>query len=272
MTAISEHTDKKRLFFGVEVHGLWPSALPKGRYLDEAHRHLTLAFLGDIPYEAFHKIADQIPPPPMRVGSVGYFNECLVLPPRHPHVVAWQTHWWDGNPQLHDYQSSLSKWLSSHHYEMDERPWKPHVTICRSPFNPKEWLKAFKPLPFYSSSIHLYESKGNLSYVPIKSFSILPPFEEIEHTADMAFLVRGENVREIYHHAFGALTFKVPELMDFYASGYPVDSLDDVIMLLNSSICKADAAVGCPLKAVSFHGQISVLPDSLLQWEMIVDV
>ena len=71
----------KRLFFGVEVHAPWPSQLPSGRLLDETHRHLTLAFLGNIPYSSLMNHLDTFSIPPICVGSSGYFNSCLTLPP-----------------------------------------------------------------------------------------------------------------------------------------------------------------------------------------------
>lgn len=262
----------KRLFFAIETHAPWPSDFPKGRMLESSHRHLTLAFLGNIPFAPLLKLLDQFPKPPMRVGSAGYFDSCLPLPPRHPHVVAWHAKWWETNPPLHEFYSLLSQWLDSHHYAIDHRPWKPHVTLCRQPFDPEAWKQAFKPLPFYTGSIHLYESKGNLNYIPIWSYPLQFPFEEIEHTADMAFLIHGETPLQLYHHAFAALAFKMPELLDYFMPGVAITELVDIIVLLNAIICQADAAIGCPMKAVSFHGEISVQPDSLLQWEMIVDV
>lgn len=262
----------KRLFFGVEVHAAWPSSLLHGRILDETQRHLTLAFLGNVPFAPLAKILNDCPSLPMRTGSVGFFDSCVMLPPRHPHVVAWQANWWSGGSQLQDYQLILSEWLAAHHYAVDRRPWKPHVTLCRQPFIIEEWLKAFKPLPFYTSHVHLYESKGDLRYLPIVSFPVQAPFEEISHTADLAFNVYGESLQQLYFHAFAALALNAPELIDYLILGKPIASLVDIIVLLNAIICRADAEIGCPMKAVSFHGEIMVQLDSLLKWEMIVDV
>lgn len=261
----------KRLFFGVEVHAPWPEDLPKGRILDPEHRHITLHFFGNIPYEPLKSLLGDISQFPFSIGSVGYFDECLTLPHRHPHVVAWHAQWRGDNP-LASFQAKLSKWLHSHQYRMDARPWMPHVTLCREPFNPKEWKESFKPIPFYTSNFHLYESVGSLKYIPIWSATILPPFEEIEHTADIAFIILGESLQQLYLNAFTSLAFKFPELLDFFISGETLQSLDDVIILLNAVICQADAAIGCPMKAISFHGRMAVLENSLLQWEMIVDV
>jgi RNA 2',3'-cyclic 3'-phosphodiesterase len=40
----------KRLFFAFEVDAPWPEALPSGRILEPSCRHMTLAFLGNIPF------------------------------------------------------------------------------------------------------------------------------------------------------------------------------------------------------------------------------
>lgn len=262
----------KRLFFGIEIHAPWPVHLPKGRLLDEERRHLTLAFLGNIPYAPLRECLKDFPKVTLKLGSVGYFDSCLTLPPRHPHVVAWHAHWLDDLSPVVNFQRILSDWLISHDYSLDKRPWKPHVTLCRQPFDAHAWMKNFHPIPFYASSIHLYESIGNLKYVPTWSYPIKAPFEEINHTADMAFIIRGENLRQLYYHAFTALAFKAPEFIEFFTPRESFNHLDDVIMALNEIVSRADSKIGSPLKAISFHGEIVPLQDSLLQWEMIVDV
>lgn len=262
----------KRLFFGVEVYSPWPIQLPKGRLLDEQHRHLTLAFLGNIPYLPLKEHLLEFPHFSSKVGSVGYFDACLTLPPRHPNVVAWHAHWLQKEEPLVLFQKRLSDWLISKGYSLDKRPWNAHVTLCRQPFEADQWNKDFIPLPFYTTSVHLYESVGNLSYLPIWSYPIAAPFEEISHTADMAFIIRGENLQQIYQHALIALAFKAPEFLDFIEPVEEFNHLDDVIIELNALVSKVDRAVGCPLKAVSFHGELTEIENALMAWEMIVDV
>lgn len=264
--------DIKRLFFGVEIHAPWPTHLPKGRLLDEKHRHLTLAFLGNIPYPPLREMLNHFPKISINIGSVGYFDSCLTLPPHHPHVVAWHARWLDLQCPIIHFQKILSDWLISHEYSLDHRAWKPHVTLCREPFDAHVWMKDFIPLPFYANGIHLYESVGNLNYIPIWSYPIKAPFEEINHTADMAFIIHGENLQQLYHHAFTALAFKAPEFIQFFVPVENFNHLDDVIIALNGIVSRADSEIGSPLKAVSFHGEIVPLQNSLLQWEMIVDV
>jgi 2'-5' RNA ligase len=272
MVEIVKQEDVKRLFFGVEIHAPWPQKYPKGRMLNEEHRHLTLSFLGNVPFHPLEQQLENIPLPEIEIGISGYFDSCLLLPPRRPHVVAWHAKWGVEENHLFEIQNLLSNWLSSLDYSVDSRPWKPHVTLCRKPFKADEWLKAFVPLPFYTSSLHLYESTGDLHYSPVWSRSIQPPFEEIEHTADLAFLIRGHSLQQIYQNAATALAFKESRLLHFGLPLQKVTTLDDIVMALNGIICLADAEFGCPMKAVSFHGEIVELPNTILQWEMIVDV
>ena len=262
----------KRLFFGLEIHAPWPAHLPAGRLLEEEHRHLTLAFLGNVPYLPLNEALKYFPKVSLKIGMAGYFDSCLSLPPRHPNVIAWHARWFQEDPPIVNFQKILCDWLMTLGYSLDKRPWNPHATLCRQPFDAHQWMKDFMPLPFYVSSIHLYESMGQLHYLPIWSYPLKAPFEEINHTADMAFIIRGENLQQIYQNAFTALAFKVPEFIRFFKPIKFLNDLDDIVIALNDNITQVDCSVGCPLKAVSFHGKIIPLEENLLQWEMIVDV
>jgi RNA 2',3'-cyclic 3'-phosphodiesterase len=266
------HEEIKRLFFGIEIHAPWPPKLPPGRLLDVTHRHLTLAFLGNIPVRLLLALLETFPIIPMRIGTAGYFDSCETLPPRHSHVIAWHARWLDDHHSVLIFQKNLTDWLLSHHYSLDTRPWNPHVTLCRQPFDPQAWKKAFTSLPFYTGAIHLYESIGNLNYIPLWSYPVKFPFEEIDHVADMAFIIRGETLEQLYRNAFICLAFKAPEYLNFFIPLKPVHTLDEIIITLNAILTNVDMSVGCPMKAVSFHGEIVHLQDSSLQWEMIVDV
>lgn len=264
---------KKRLFFAMEVASPWHPILPKGRLLDEAHRHLTLAFLGGIPYlPLLDKLAD-VPKPSFKIGPAGYFDACLLLPRRHPHAVAWHVKWLGNGGSVALFQKSLSDWLLSLGIALENREWAPHVTICRMPFNAQEWEEGFVPLPLYASSLHLYESIGGLKYVPLWSHPIKPPFEELNHTADLAFRIQGEDLDHLYQNAFTALSFKAPEFIEFFRRpSAPLQNLDDLIIALNQILSEVDRTIGCPLKAVSFHGNLEQMENQILTWEMIVDV
>lgn len=262
----------KRLFFGVEVYAPWPERLPHGRLLDAAHRHMTLAFLGNIPYLPLLEQLKEFPDPLLRIGVVGKFDRSLLLPVRHPHVVAWQGSWYDGSQALSSFQKTLTDWLAQLNYPVDRRDWLPHVTLCRSPFDGRAWQKTFMPLPFFTQSIHLYESVGKLVYVPIWTYPIQVPFEELDHTADIAFNVYGKSLLELYHHAFTALAFKFPALLRYFIDRPVLETIDDVVIVLNDVVGRADRDLGCPFKAISFHGDVLIHSDNTLQWEMIVDV
>lgn len=262
----------KRLFFAFEIEAPWPEKVPGGRILSENARHMTVAFLGNIHYPDLTNIMAEFPPLPITVGSVGRFDKILFLPERHPHVVAWHIDWLEDQELLNNWQKDLIAWLQNFGFMPDARKeLLPHVTLSRAPFEIKEWKKAFAPLPLLIKGLHLYESLGNLKYEPIWSYqNIRAPFEEVEHTADIAFKIIGTDLNQIYRHAFIALACKFPPLINFYSEKAP-DSLTDIIMDLNDFLCEVDEKMGCPFKAISLHGDISH-EESLLTWEMIVDV
>jgi RNA 2',3'-cyclic 3'-phosphodiesterase len=213
------------------------------------------------------------PTPSFKVGLVGKFNECLFLPERHPNVVAWNVSWFDESEALVAFQKTLAQWLQQHGFMAEEkRAWLPHVTLCRKPFNSKQWQRAFSELPFMTKHIHLYESLGNLQYESRWQYSFKPSFEEIEHTADLAFLVRGETLEQLYRHALIALTFRFPSLLSFFSDAKEKNNLEDIVMELNEVVAKADESIGCPFKAISFHGELVEEEDKTIRWEMIIDV
>lgn len=269
----NSNEEKKRLFFGIEVFAPWPLKLPSGRILDESHRHMTLCFLGNVNFSKLAPlVTTSFPKPSFEVGKVGIFDKTLFLPENHPHVASWHVKWLDDATPLIAYQKECTRWLNLQGFSLEKKDeFLPHVTICRSPFDQKKWEKAFMKLPMMVKDIHLYESIGNLKYLPIWSHSLKAPFEEIEHTADIAFKIYGETILELYTHAEAALAFKFPPILDFLPDIKNVKALDDIVMALNQTILRADSEIGCPFKAVSFHGDFKEF-EQVLQWEMIVDV
>ncbi|MDP1879911.1 MAG: hypothetical protein Q8K60_03100 [Parachlamydiaceae bacterium] len=264
----------KRLFFGIEAHALWPSSFPTGRIIDEKERHFTLSFLGNISFEILKTNLFKLNKLfyPVTLGYSGWFDSCLFLPHHHPNVVAFQPKWTKKPLLLEQIQKNLTDWLIELGYQADSREWLPHATVCRKPFNQQEWLQAFSPFPFYTGNIHLYESLGNIRYSPLWTFPVKPPFEEIEHIADIAFVIRGLSIQELYWNGFIALSFKSPDLIHYFIQSDELFELDEVIMLLNQCMSFADTHIGCPLKAVSFHGEAIKGKDGIYEWEMIVDV
>ncbi len=263
---------KKRLFFGLSLQAPWPEEFPHGRLLLPQDRHLTLAFLSNVDAELLFKSLPQLTIP-FCIGTAGFFDSCLFLSPHNPNVVAWSVKWLDDEKPLIDFQKSLNHWLIEIGYAPThpERKWLPHATLARRPFDRNEWATSFKPIPLITTAIHLYESLGQLKYQPRWSHMLIPPFNELDHTADIAFKIYGTTLEQIHRHAQTALFFKDPKLIS-YSSAKPVQTLDDVIIDLNSIISKADQEQGCALKAVSFHGELLKDANNTLSWEMIVDV
>ncbi len=267
--------NKKRLFFALEAHALWPSKLPNGRILEEKTRHLTLSFLGWVkePSKLIEKL-NFFPIPPFKVGLAGCFDKCLFLPQGHPRIVAWNVKWLENPAFLEIFQKELESWLQQQGFHPDKRhdEFLPHVTIGRAPFDPHHWKRSFIPLPMFIKDLHLYESLGHLQYEPRWTWPLMPPFEEFDHTADIAFQVHAETLDQLQIHAFMALAFKCPELLEFAPLLKSPGKQEDIVANLNQIVAQGDLKTGCPFKAVSYHGEIYEKADGTLTWEMIVDV
>ncbi len=265
-------TDIRRLFFGLEIEAPWPEQLPQGRLIDPEHRHLTFSFLGNTDYTQMEQALLLFPEPKTKLGYAALFDHSLFLPPRSPRCVSWHVHWLNRGESLTLYQKQLTQWLKERGFSPDSKhSFTPHVTLCRSTFNLHAWRKESSPLPLMASAIHLYESKGHSRYESLWSYRFVPPFKEIEHMADMAFLVRGEDHSQLFFHAAIALAFHFPPLTRFIPLQGRWNHLEEVIVSLNQLIAEVDGEIGCPFKAVSFHSQIEKR-ESWMEWEMIVDV
>lgn len=260
------------LFFACEVHAPWPNSLPPGRHLEAKARHLTLAFLGKTERDKLLQCLNSVPPLNFKLGFAGQFDQCLFLPPRHPHVVSYHIEWLTDPALLLTFREELIAWSASQGAPVDTRhPLLPHVTIARSPFVISAWKKHFVPLPCFVSTLHLYESLGHSKYSSLHSWEVIPPFEAIEHTADLAFRILGADLNGLFTHAALALCFSFPPLLAFVPKPISFTSLDEVIIALNGIVSAADAKIGAPFKGVSFHGNLTSTAD-LLIWQMIVDV
>lgn len=180
------------------------------------------------------------------------------MPHKEPHVAAWHIQWLEEGEALLQFQKELVNWL-----KLRDKEFLSHVTVARNPFVIHEWKKAFQKLPLYAKNIYLCESLGNSKYKILWEHPLLAPFDEMEHTADIAFRVRGD----LYLHAQLALAFHFPPLVRYF-DFTPINRLDDIVMALNATIARVDSEMGCPFKAVSFHGTQT----ESKEWEMIVDV
>lgn len=271
ITKSLSNSDSARLFFGAHVEAPWPKDYPPGRMISEETRHITLAFLGNHSLPDLLKILSSAPKPPFMLGPGGIANELVFLPPEKSRVAALAVQWLDPLSEFNTYQSSFALWLKNNGYPLDQRPFFPHLTVARSPFDKQAWEKHFTPLPLFVKAIHLYQSMGDLEYKSLWELPLLPPFEEFEHTADIAFHVRGTSMQQLHQNAQLALAFKFPQLTLCF-SQHLQNSLSEIIISLNQIVGEADRRFGCPFKAVSFHGNVRTDEKSLLHWEMIVDV
>lgn len=265
--------NKKRLFIGLEIASLWPQKFPTGRIIEEEDRHMTLIFLGTVSLSSVLEILQQNIPS-FSIGFAGMFNKILLLPPKYPKVFAWNMKWLEDVDPLFAYRKQLYTQLIQQNLVSSEekRPFLSHLTLARSPFDKKEWEHRFAPLPLYAKALHLYESKGSLKYQSLWQYDLLPPFEEKEHKADLAFTIRGHTIEQLLSHAFIALAFHFPPFV-CYANHLvePHESIEKIVMILNNLITMADIDRGCPFKAVSYHSKIEE-KNQYLEWEMIVDV
>jgi len=270
---VSDDTTRKRLFFGFEVDAPWPTHLPNGRVLLEKERHLTTAFLGNVDFSQLESLLENAPAPSFKIGLAGEFDKVVFLPSTNPHVVAYHVSWMENPSALEKDVQTFMHWLKSQGFNPnDPKKFLPHVTVSRSPFDSVSWNQTFQKFPMILRNFHLYESIGNLRYKTLWTYPLLPPFEEIEHTADIAYKIRGETPFQLYIHAFTALAFKFPEIISFRKEYVSIENLDAIIIALNRAISCADSEMGCPFKAVSFHGHIKQEANATLSWEMIVDV
>lgn len=258
----------KRVFLGVDIQAPWPAHFPDGMVIREENRHLTLAFLGTVQKEVLEKLKTFLKPN-FCIGPVGEFTKLVFLPRSHPNVVAYEVKWL-GKDGLQEYRSRMVRWLQEN--DISSSDFYPHVTISRGQFDPKEWEKSFSSFPFYVGGVHLYESLNHSEYKKLASHSLIPPFEEIHHTADIAYLVRGTSLEQVHRNAEVALAFSFPPILSFIERKRVCNSVEEIVIDLNEHVAKADAEYGCSFKAVSFHGKLQQTKEGMLQWEMIIDV
>jgi RNA 2',3'-cyclic 3'-phosphodiesterase len=262
--------DEKKVFLGFSLNAPWPHSFPKAKLITEQQRHITLVFLGNYPVELLQKQFSLLFDASISLAPVGILDRILFLPQKHkPRVVAYHACFWEKKVEI--FQKSLFIWSKEHVDAREiENRFLPHVSVGRNPENLAEWEQSFIPLPFQVCDFCLFESLGNSSYNVLEKKSLLPAFEELSHTADIAFLIRGEDIQSLFMHAQVALFFCDPSMIP-YKDEEKAQSLDDIIRRLNAMIAKADMEVGSSFKAVSYHGVLKEEEGKML-WEMIIDV
>lgn len=245
-----------RLFFGASVIAPWQFDMPISKEIKEEMRHITLGFLGN--RDEFPS-SDLFPKPPFSIGTVGKASLPIFLPPHHPRVTAYKLDFFDD--RIVNYQKKIAEI-----YQIEDRSFLPHITIARSLIEKEK----IRPTIFYIDGIHLYESLGNLEYRKRFSYDLIPPFAPLSHTADLAFLVRGESFSDLYIHALIAIAFQFSHFID-YIDPKNISSFEDLIFSLNQIVSQLDIDMGSPIKAVTYHGSIKTDAD-IMEWEMILDV
>jgi len=264
---MTNKSNTKRLFIAFECTISHNQKYPEGRSIFPLH--MTLAFISDTPIDDNIVFGEELKNCLGKIAPCGLGRQIVFLPSDNLRAVAIEV---QELPEiLFEGQKKITAWLSSLGYHQEKaRPFYPHVTLARRPFEQGAWKEWFKETVVICSDLHLYQSKGNLEYESLWQIPFKAPFEEIEHTADFAFLIRGETVAEIFKHSQICLMAKFPELIPFMNFETPAN-LNKVISLLNKVISCADEEIGSPIKAISYHGKIEKR-DDFLEWEMIIDV
>ncbi len=114
--------------------------LPTVRWVDPVGIHLTLAFLGELDdaqlaevIQVAEAVAGRMPAFSYRLSHLGIFG-----PPRQPRVI------WLGIDEpsgaLRLLQRTLQQELLRHNFELDDKPFSPHLTLARvkNPLPPVE--------------------------------------------------------------------------------------------------------------------------------------
>jgi len=265
--------DIKRLFLGFEIFTHWPELPKEKKMIDEENRHITLLFLGDNSISSIKSYMDNLPQLDLKVGAVGFFEKCLFWPIKHPRLVAYGIDFFENNNLMEKFQKDLVEFFKSKNHQIREKNnFLPHVTICRDHFDVTKWQRNFRPFPLYIKSFNLYESLGHSEYKTLWKKDYIRPFDEIPHTADIAFTIKGESYNELLYNSFIALSFKSFDFFDYYSELRSIKNVDDIIIKLNDIITKAEIkGLSMPFKAVSFNSHIEK-KDDIFSWEMIVDV
>ena len=132
----------------------------QGRFIKNEHMHLTLEFLGEMPLEKVKIIKDTIKQVTfesftMNLSKIGYFKK------RDGNI------YWIGiedNEILFGTQAKLHKLLTKQGFKLENRPYKPHITIGRKVkmkenFNPENLFNSINQININVDKIDLMKSE-----------------------------------------------------------------------------------------------------------------
>ncbi len=137
-------------------------ALPGARWVDEAHLHLTLRFIGEVPGDVADRIAASLrsitgPSFSLTMKNVGFFP-----PRREPRIL------WAGvteSEELMRLQARIERMLTSIGIDPDARKFHAHVTVARlngtHPHKVAQYVthnSLFATEQFSVEAFHLYSS------------------------------------------------------------------------------------------------------------------
>jgi 2'-5' RNA ligase len=262
-----------RVFIALSLDAVWPEVYPPGKLIPDESKHMTLVFLGAVSHPTLTQIKSGFPDPSWMLGPAGFFDAVEFLPPRAPRVVVWHAKW-VYDPGVATYQTQLKNWVSSLGIQVERRVFLPHVTLARSPFEMDSWKKQFVPLPFCVTGVHVFRSFPNSVYQSLWERPLKPVFEELEHTADRAYSIRGRTYADLLSHAWLTLSGVEPGLLTLPFPRSQVQNLNQVVEQINVNLSMADEQIGVPVKAVSYAGDVKPVTQTQpwIEWKMICDV
>lgn len=133
----------------------------QGRFVKNEHMHLTLEFLGEIPPAkvgliegAMEKISN--PPFTLKLSEIGYFK-------RRGGSIYWIG--LEKNKALLKIQRRLHNLLLERGFELEDREYRPHLTIGRKvtmdkDFNPDKYIEQLRKLKITVAKIDLMKSEN----------------------------------------------------------------------------------------------------------------
>lgn len=192
-----------RLFLAIElpppvkhhlatIQSILRASLPQLRYIPEQNLHLTLKFLGGVQDSLLPDLISTLRPIP--IPQLTLHAEALItFPPRGPLRIVGASLAGDVGPLLTLHQQ-LEEAAATLGFTRESRPFRPHVTIARSPDRPRipftklpGLLDAFPGPDFVVTSLTLMQSDLALRaaapraarpsgpvYTPIAHFPLSP--------------------------------------------------------------------------------------------------